>query len=152
MVWRKWNGPEPKQRKNRSHAIRNSKKSKKKQSDVFNVKYGHKNINFTALYEYLRVNLDPHLSLNSHFESLYKEASSKVRLLHKIWPMLSKEAALYRDMIQSAWTYCGFVSLIKNESKRKKLLYLQERACTKFRLSYSIRPGDAQSTFLCIRL
>ena len=56
----------------------------KKLSAVLEIYYNHHLINHTTRYKYLGTVLDPTLNLNDHFASVYKKASSRLRLLSKL--------------------------------------------------------------------
>ena len=90
---------------------------------VMNVTFRDKNINFTR-YKYLGCIIEPNLSMGSNFESSYKKASSRLRLLHKLRPYLTADACatLYKSMVVPVLTYCGFLHLMKPQS----LIYMNE--------------------------
>ena len=54
-----------------------------------NVMYRNQLINSVTTYKYLGVDLDQALNMNSNFDSIYKKASGRLRLLRKIRPYLN---------------------------------------------------------------
>ena len=99
-------------------------------SAVINVKYKDHSINVTTNYKYLGVNLDQTLSLNKHFDSSYKKASSRLRLLMKLRHLLTSHAAksIYETMVLPVMTYCCLVSLFHTETHKKRLTSIDNRA------------------------
>ena len=65
-------------------------------------------INQPDLYEYLGVQLDSHLNLNSHLRSMYKRVSSRLNMLRKIRFQISPTVAetIFNSMIQPLIFYC----------------------------------------------
>ena len=59
-----------------------------------NIEFQSAKVNTTCSYTYLGVKVDPSLNLNEHFQSAYKTASSRLRLLRRIRPYLTNLAAL----------------------------------------------------------
>ena len=96
-----------------------------------NVTFRDKNINFTTRYKYLGCIIEPNLSMGSNFESSYKKASSRLRLLHKLRPYMTADACatFYKSMVVPVFTYCGFLHLMKPQSLIYKSNRLHERAC-----------------------
>ena len=100
------------------------------QSDTINVVYGSEKINITTSYKYLGVYIEPSLNMNKNFDSRYKKAAGKLRLLQKLRQMLNERSslAIYRSMIQPTLTYCGFLDLNQTEGQKLKLKRLHNRA------------------------
>ena len=74
----------------------------------FEVKYKEKPINVTTSYKYLGVKLDPTMTMQEHFNSTYKRASSRLSLLSKVRNLLTDEAAkkICLTMILPVMKYC----------------------------------------------
>ena len=87
-------------------------------------------INNTDSYTYLGTILDQNLTLNTDFDKKYRKASSKLGILRKLMPLLTREAAnlLYSCVIVSALKYNCIVHLNLNQSQRNKLQSLEIRA------------------------
>lgn len=99
-------------------------------SATLNVKYQDYSINVTNTYKYLGVILDQTLSLNEHFESSYKKASSRLFLLAKLRHQLTSRVArtIYHSMVLPVMTYCCLVSLHLTTTQKNKLASLDRRA------------------------
>ena len=89
-----------------------------------------KNMNITTSYKYLGVEIDASLNMNTNFIKTYKKASSKLRLLNKLRPQLTQNAAklIYQSMVIPTLTYCGFLTLNQTQSQRNKLGSFHNRA------------------------
>ena len=87
------------------------------------VKYKEKSINVVTFYKYLGVKLDPTMTMQEHFNSTYKRASSRLSLLSKMRNLLTDEAAkkIYSTMILPVMTYCCLVNLKALKLKRRGL-------------------------------
>ena len=87
-------------------------------------------LNQTTSYKYLGVHLDPTLTLNDDFDSKYKKLSSRLRLLSKVRPNLTIDAAklIYLSIIVPVFTYCGTVNLNLSRTSLTKLEKIHERA------------------------
>ena len=94
------------------------------------VKYKEKSINVTTSYKYLGVKLDPTMTMQEHFNSTYKRASSRLSLLSKMRNLLTNEAAkkVYLTMILQVMTYCWLVNLKSTETRKKRLESLENRS------------------------
>ena len=101
-----------------------------KQPPVMNVTFRGKNINFTTRYKYLGCIIEPNLSMGSNFESNYKKASSRLRLLHKLRPYMTADACatIYKSMVVPVLTYCGLLHLMKPQTLVNKSNYMNEHA------------------------
>ena len=87
-------------------------------------------INSTDVYKYLGVYLDPSLNLSINFEKVYKETSSRVRMLAKVRPCLTSKSALqlYWSFVTPILTYCGLVNSFSCNSRRRVVRSLENRA------------------------
>ena len=56
------------------------------QPERLNVTFAHKNIQYTASYKHLGIEVGSTLNLNSYLDSIYKKSTSRLRMLHKIRP------------------------------------------------------------------
>ena len=65
-------------------------------------------INQPDQYEYLGIQLDSHLNLNDHLQSMYKRVSSRLNMLRKIRHQISPSVAevIFNAMIQPLVFYC----------------------------------------------
>ena len=62
-----------------------------------NIKSQSTKVNTTCSYNYLGVKVDPPLNLNEHFQSVYKTATSRLRLLRNMRKNKSKVCKLVRN-------------------------------------------------------
>ena len=87
-------------------------------------------IQLKTKYKYLGVELDPSLSLGLHFESTYKKATGRLRLLSKIRGYVNNHTAKtsYESMIVPLSTYSGLVNLNLTQTNRNKLSRFHDRA------------------------
>ena len=125
---------------NRNQLIPNVKKGKtecmlfgtrRKLKDLkLNVSFHNKNVTETTQYKYLGIVLDQSLLLNNHFQKTYKKASSRLRLLSKVRPLLTIKAAntLYLALVVPILTYCPSVCFSFTETQKRKLASIDERA------------------------
>ena len=63
------------------------------QSHEIKVKYKSQDINITKFYTYLGYKLDPSLTFSDNFDTAYKNASNRLRLLSKLREHLTSTAA-----------------------------------------------------------
>ena len=72
------------------------------------VEYHSIKVNCTQSYKYLDVTVDPSLNLSNHFQCVYKTASSRLRLLQRVRPNLTKTSVLriYQAFIVPKIIYC----------------------------------------------
>ena len=105
-------------------------KSRLSNVDQINVMYWGNTINCTESYKYLGVNLDPTLNLGNHFHDIYKNVSSRIRLLHRICPQLTAAAAarVYQALIVPIITYCSLKNFFCQPYSAKLLELLGIRA------------------------
>ena len=84
-------------------------KNLSKQPANINVTHGPQTVQFTTSYKYLGVEIDPTLNMNANFDSTYKKASSRLRLLNKLRPFLTVNPtkSFYQSMVLPTLTYCG---------------------------------------------
>ena len=82
------------------------------------------------VYEYLGVHVDKTLSLLEQFDKIYRKATKRLGLLHRIRQKLSTQAAesIYRSIVKPSLTYCDTVLLCLLTSNSRRLERLQERA------------------------
>ena len=87
-------------------------------------------INITSTYEYLGVQLDSSLNLNSDFDAKDKKASGRLRLSAKIRNHLNIESAkaIYCSMVLPVLTYCGILNLKLNGTQENKQNSFHNRA------------------------
>ena len=87
-------------------------------------------INNTTDYKYLGVRVDSSLNLNSNFNTCYKKASGRLRLLAKMRSYLDQATAatIYHSMILPTFTYCGIIQLNYTNTQLSRLSSLQSRA------------------------
>ena len=78
-----------------------------------NITFAHKNIQYTASYKYLGIEVGSTLNLNSYLDSIYKKSTSRLRILYKIRPFMNAKCAktLYQSMILPLLTYCRTLQL-----------------------------------------
>ena len=83
-------------------------------------------INKTTSYKYLGTMLDQSLLLNEQFDTMYKKASNRLRLLSKLRYYLTPKATkcVYQSLIQPILRYncLSFLSLSKTRESRLKSL------------------------------
>ena len=80
----------------------------RQRNETANIVIDNNVINQPELYEYLGVELDSHLNLNSHLQTMYKRISSRLNMLRKIRPQISPTVAdtIFNSMIQPLIFYC----------------------------------------------
>ena len=96
----------------------------------FEVLYNHNVIRNVTEYKYLGNIVDSNLALTDDFESKYKKASGRVRLLKTLRPYLSSVAAsnVYNMMVTPLLTYCGIINLEHTQSQLDKFMSIDKRA------------------------
>ena len=96
-------------------------------------------INFTAKYKYLGAVIDQTSSLGEHLSLPFKKASGRMRLLKKIQPMLTLDAAesIYKCMIVPLTTNSSIATLNLSPSQISKVQNLQHKATRIIRHSIS---------------
>ena len=102
-----------------------------KQTDPLEIKLSHQTvINNTTEHKYLGVRVDSSLNLNSNFNTCYKKASGRLRLLAKIRSYLDQATAatIYHSMILPTFTYCGILQLKYTNTQLSRLSSLHSRA------------------------
>ena len=94
------------------------------------VKYQHHTVNVTTSYRYLRVDIDPSLTFNDYFLTLYKKAAAHLLLLNKLQIQLDTKAAVtnYKSLIIPVLTYCSVLSIFDNKSRADLLKSIDSRA------------------------
>ena len=95
-----------------------------------NIEFQSTKVNTTCSYNYLGVKVDPSLNLNEHFPSVYKTASSRLRLLQRIHPYLTKLAGLhiYEAFVLSKIMYCSLTNYFHQPYRQDLLSSLERRA------------------------
>jgi len=95
-----------------------------------NVSYRGQVINCDNEYKYLGNKVDSNLNFNNNFQCVYKKASGRLILLHKLRPYLTVDAAylIYTMMIVPILTYQGPVKLTYNVTHQQQLKSLESRA------------------------
>ena len=101
-----------------------------KNIDGLQLRFKHQKLHSTNAYKYLGVRLYPTLSFNDHFNTLYKKASSRIRLMHRLNKHLTAKASLsvYQSVVVPLLTYCGVVNINLSNTQIKKLQSLESRA------------------------
>ena len=101
-----------------------------KQPKHLNITYGYNSLNITTTYKYLGVELSQTLNLSNHFDTTYKRACNRLRLLNKIRSLLTPTAAksIYQSTIIPLITYCGTIHLNLTTTQEEKLISLHNRA------------------------
>jgi hypothetical protein len=104
-----------------------SKRLTNKNLDIF---YNEVKIIFVTSYKYLGNIIDNTLTFDLNFNSSYKKASGRLRLLEKLRPSLTLEAAIkvYLSMIIPLLTYSGTVHLNYTKTQLQKLSSIENRA------------------------
>ena len=94
-----------------------------------NVEYHSIKVNRMYSCKYLGVKVDPSLNLSNHFQCVYKTASSRLRLLRKIRPNLTKTVALriYQAFIIPKIMYCSFTNYFQQNYRLNLLSSLKNR-------------------------
>ena len=84
----------------------------------------------TLSYKYLGCLLDQNLTMNDFFNTLYKNASRRIRLLTRVRPFLTSHATtgIYSMMILSVLTYNSLVDLHMSEIHVAKLKSIENRS------------------------
>ena len=92
-----------------------------------NVEYHSIKVNFTQSYKYLGVKVDPSLNLCNHFQFVYKTASSRLRLLRRIRPNITKTVTLciYQAFIVPKIMYCSFINYFQQNYRLNLLSSLE---------------------------
>ena len=95
-----------------------------------NVEYHSIKVNRMYSCKCLGVKVDPSLNLSNHFQCVYKTASSRLRLLRKIRPNLTKTVALriYQAFIIPKIMYCSFTNYFQQNYRLNLLSSLENRA------------------------
>ena len=104
--------------------------TKRLKNQDLDVNFRNTSINHVKFYKYLGNIIDNTLSFERNFNSVYKKASGRLRLLAKLRPSLTVEAArkIYISMIIPLLTYSGTVHLNFNNTQLDKLSSLENRA------------------------
>ena len=104
-------------------------KNLSKQTDTLSVKYHYEYINFTTTYKYLGVEINPSLNMSKHFDTTFKKACGRLRLLNKIRPLLNQSAAktIYQSMVLPTLTYCCILHLNQSRGQKSKLESFHKR-------------------------
>ena len=95
-----------------------------------NIAFPSTKVNTTCSNNYLGVKVDPSLNLYEHFQSVYKTASSRLRLLRRIRPYRTKLAALriYEAFVLCKIMYCSLTNYFHQPYRRDLLSLLERRA------------------------
>ena len=94
------------------------------------VEYQSTKVNVTESYNYLGVKVDPTLNFYQHFRSVYKKASTRLRLLRKIRSNLTNVAALriYQALVLPTIMYCSLTNYFNQPYRRNLISSLEQRA------------------------
>ena len=92
--------------------------------------YDHVAIHVTNSYTYLGTIVDSSLTLNDQFDKMYKNASSKLKLLSKLKHYLTDEATkcVFKSIIQPGMRYNCLAFLNLNRTRKEQLNSLDRRA------------------------
>ena len=87
-------------------------------------------INNTSAYKYLGSLLDPTLTLSHNFDTAYRKASGRIRLLAKLQLSLTPEACfkVYTMMILPLLTYSSLIMLAPTSTQARKYDSIERRA------------------------
>ncbi len=102
-----------------------------KQTEPLEIELSHQTvIHNTTEYKYLGVHVDSSLNLNSNFNTCYKKASGRLRLLAKIRSYIdhATAATIYNSMILPTFTYCGILQLKYTNTQLGRLSSLHSRS------------------------
>ena len=101
-----------------------------KEKNPINIPYEGRNVNVTTSYKYLGVQLDPSLTMDDHFKSVCKKVSTRLRLLRKMRPLLTKTAAvrIYQAYVIPLITYCSLINYNTGRSRSEATTTLEQRA------------------------
>ena len=96
------------------------------------VYFGEHRITNTISYVYLGHTLDPNLQLNHSFQSAYKKASSRVKLMASLHDHLTPEIAMkiYMTTIVPILVYMGSLKLHLTATQKDRLHSLERRVST----------------------
>ena len=97
---------------------------------ILNVFYRGQQINYVQEYKYLGNKVDPNLNFNKTFDTSYKTASGRLRLLQKLRPYLTADAAysIFTMMTVPILTYRGPIKLTYTETQKRQFKSLERRA------------------------
>ena len=81
-------------------------------------------------YKYLGLTFDSTLNMRNHFKNVFKKSSGRLRLLYRLRPDLSQEAAklLYQSLIIPVLTYCSLLFINLTNTEKNKLKSFHARA------------------------
>ena len=101
-----------------------------KEKNPITIAYDGINVNTTTSYKYLGVQLDQSLTLDKHFKSVCKKVSTRLWLLRKMRPLLTKAAAArtYQAFIIPIITYCSLINYNFGRSRSETMTTLEQRA------------------------
>ena len=104
--------------------------TRKCNNNDLSVQYDGKSVNTVKTYKYLGCLLDSSLSLNQHFDSCYKKACGRLRLLSKMRLYLTNEAAIqvHQALILPLLTYNSIINLNLTASQSHRLRSIDTRA------------------------
>ena len=100
-----------------------------KNSQILELLYRFTPINYTTTYKYLGTVVDQTLNLGEQFNTMYKKASSKLKLLSHIKYFLTKRATqqVYFSVIQPGIKYNCITNLNLTRTQKEKLKSLDTR-------------------------
>ncbi len=95
-----------------------------------NLRYRGHAITTTTSYKYLGYTLDACLSLNENFNTAYKRASKRLRLLSKLREYVTSDAAfkIYEMMILPILTYNTMIKPVFTATQLARLNSIEKRA------------------------
>ena len=102
----------------------------RQQKENLEIVYNNTVLNFVTEYLYLGNILDNHLTLAKNFNSSFKRASNRLRLLQYVRRNLTENSAelIYKSMILPILTYSSTIKTTINDSQNAKHESLERRA------------------------
>ena len=94
-----------------------------------NIEFQTTTVNNTKFYNYLGIKVDSSLNFNEHFQSVYKTASGRLRLLRRIQPLLTKaDLRICEAFILSKILYCSVTNYFHQPYRQNLLSAIERRA------------------------
>ena len=101
-----------------------------KEKNPIRIAHNGRIVNVTNSYKYLGVQLDQSLTMDDHFKSVCKKVSTRLRLLRKMRPLLTKTATtrIYQAFIIPLITYCSLINYNFGRSRLESMATFEQRA------------------------